>query len=348
MSKRCLVTGGSGFIGQHIVMLLRERGDAVRILDLAPPDPPLDGVDYVQGDITDRSTVDAATHGIDQVFHLAANAGLWSPRKDEFISINQTGTRNVMNAAMDAGVDRVVHCSTESILKSVRRSSDNHPTDESVRLSLDDMAGAYCRGKFVAEQEAFAAAQKGLPVVIVNPTVPIGPGDRRITPPTRMMLGFLNGTYPAYLNSTLNIIDARDVALGHLLAAEKGKPGERYILGNANLRLGDLLEILEELTGLPMPTRQIPYWLAFTVSFIQEFIADYVTQKAPSAPLTGVKLARSPLQFDTTKAQTELGLTFRPLRESLADAICDYQRRGLLTRTPTQDVSTHCGTLRES
>lgn len=333
MGQHCLVTGGLGFIGQHLVRLLLERGNTVRIFDLATPDSPLDGVDYVTGNITNRHAVERAMEGIQQVFHLAANAGLWSPRKQDFITINQTGTRNIMDAAMEAGVKRVVHCSTESILKSVRRKPETQATDESVRLTLEDMAGAYCRGKFVAEQEAFAAAEKGLPVVIVNPTVPIGPGDRRITPPTRMMLGFLNGTYPAYLNSTLNLIDARDVALGHVLAAERGHPGERYILGHVNLELGDLLHLLEELTGRPMPRRQIPYGLALIVSATQEFLADYVTKKPPQAPLTGVRLARSPMRFDNTKAQSELGLTFRPLRESLTDAIADYQKRGLLKAT---------------
>lgn len=337
MGHRCLVTGGLGFIGQHLVTLLLERGHQVRIFDLATSERKQDRVEYITGNITDRPAVEKAMQGIDQVFHLAANAGLWSPRKQDFITINQSGTRNVMEAALEQGVERVVHCSTESILKSVRTPSGDTQSgddkiDESVKLTLEDMAGAYCRGKFVAEQEAFAAADKGLPVVIVNPTVPIGPGDRRITPPTRMMLGFLNGTYPAYLNSTLNLIDARDVALGHVLAAEKGRPGDRYILGNANLQLGDLLAMLEDITGLPMPKRQIPYWLAFTVSTIQEFIADTITKTPPQAPLTGVKLARSPMWFDNTKAQTELGITFRPIRASLEDAIDDYRRRGLLVR----------------
>ncbi|NET48640.1 MAG: NAD-dependent epimerase/dehydratase family protein [Merismopedia sp. SIO2A8] len=363
MTKFCLVTGGLGFIGQHLVTLLLERGARVRILDLAEPQTRIEGVEYVTGSITDRPTVHSAMQGIDRVFHLAANAGLWSPRKQDFITINQTGTRTIMAEAMAANVEKVVHCSTESILKSVRRNGEknmrhsssqsdhqssyppNHqsdsqfgqnsppiPTDESVHLTLEDMAGAYCRGKFVAEQEAFAAAKQGLPVVIVNPTVPIGPGDRRITPPTRMMLGFLNGTYPAYLNSTLNLIDARDVALGHLLAADKGDVGTRYILGHVNLQLGDLLQHLEAITGFPMPKRQVPYWLAYSVSFVQEFLADYVTKQAPAAPLTGVKLARSPMVFDNTKAKVELGLTLRPLEQSLQDAVADYQNRGLLTR----------------
>ena len=169
-------------------------------------------------------------------------------------------------------------------------------------------------------------------MVIVNPTVPIGPGDRRITPPTRMMLGFLNGKYPAYLNSTLNLIDARDVALGHVLAAERGTPGDRYILGNVNITLGELLQRLEAVTGLAMPKRQIPYWLAYGVSALQEMVADYITKSPPSAPLTGVKLARSPMTFDNSKAQGQLGLRFRPLEDSLKAAVTDYRQRGLLTR----------------
>ncbi|MEB3356123.1 MAG: NAD-dependent epimerase/dehydratase family protein [Synechococcales bacterium] len=337
MGKRCLVTGGLGFIGQHLVRQLLERGDEVRILDLATPIQRQPGVDYVTGSITDRPTVKTAMQGMDWVFHLAANAGLWSPRKQDFITVNQTGTRTVMTEAIAAGVEQVVHCSTESILKSVRRphhdpKAAGQKIDESVQLTLADMAGAYCRGKFIAEQEALAAARQGLSVIVVNPTVPIGPGDRRITPPTRMMLGFLNGTYPAYLNSTLNLVDARDVALGHIRAAERGRVGERYILGHIDLPLQDLLALLEEITGLPMPTRQIPYWLALTVSTVQELVADYLTKKPPAAPLTGVKLARSPLRFDNTKAVQELGLSFRPLRESLVDAIHDYEARHLLQR----------------
>ncbi|NER84703.1 MAG: NAD-dependent dehydratase, partial [Leptolyngbya sp. SIO1D8] len=173
-------------------------------------------------------------------------------------------------------------------------------------------------------------------VVIVNPTIPIGPGDRRLTPPSRMVLGFLNGHYPAFLNSTLNLVDARDVAVGHILAAEKGRVGERYLLGNANLQLKELLQMLTDLTGLPMPKRQVPYWLAFTVSVVQELIADYITHKPPAAPLTGVRLAGSPMCFSTQKARQELGFTSRPLPESLADAIRWYSERGLLQRQPTQ------------
>ncbi len=334
MSKQCLVTGGLGFIGQHLTDLLLSEGHRVRILDLAVPEVPIPEVEYVRGSIVDAALVDRAMQDVDWVFHLAANAGLWSPRKQDFLSINQTGTRNVMVAARNAGVERVVHTSTESILKTDKRKvgSGDGDTDESVELTLEDMVGPYCQGKFLAEQEALSAAKGGLPVVVANPTIPIGPGDRRITPPSRMILGFLNGDYPAFLNSTLNVVDARDVAMGHLLAARKGRVGERYILGNVNLELGALLRLLEELTGLPLPQRQIPYWLAYGVSALQEFVADWLTHSPPAAPFTGVRLARSPMRFSSQKARTELGLQCRPVRESLIDAIRWYQQRGLLQR----------------
>ena len=334
MAKTCLVTGGLGFIGQYVVQQLLAQGSQVRILDLAQPEQPLEGVDYIQGSITDPTLVDQAMADVQWVFHLAANAGLWSPRKQDFLTVNQTGTRTIMLAAQRAGVQRVVHTSTESILKT-DKGKGPAVIDESVKLTFDDMVGAYCQGKFLAEQEAFAAADRGLPVVIVNPTIPIGPGDRRLTPPSRMVLGFLNGDYPAFLNSTLNVVDARDVATGHILAAEKGRIGERYLLGNTNLQLKELLQILTDLTGLPMPQRQVPYWLALTVSLVQELIADYVTHRPPTAPLTGVRLAGSPLCFSTQKAAQELGFTGRPVQASLLDAIHWYSQRGLLQRQPT-------------
>lgn len=331
MAKTCLVTGGLGFIGQYVVEELRSQGAHIRILDLASPEQPLDGVEYVQGSITDRPLVETAMDGVQWVFHLAANAGLWSPRKQDFLTINQIGTRNIMEVAQVAQVERVVHTSTESILKTDK---GHVPAmiDESVNLTFDDMVGAYCQGKFLAEQEALAAAQRGLPVVVVNPTIPIGPGDRRLTPPSRMILGFLNGDYPAFLNSTLNMVDARDVARGHILAAVKGRAGERYLLGNTNLELKELLQVLHELTGLPMPQRQVPYWLAFSVSVVQEFIADNFTHRPPAAPLTGVRLAGSPMRFSHAKARQALGFSGRPVRESLADAIDWYKERGLLIR----------------
>ncbi|MEM8810338.1 MAG: NAD-dependent epimerase/dehydratase family protein, partial [Cyanobacteria bacterium P01_G01_bin.38] len=273
----------------------------------------------------------ASMTGVQWVFHLAANAGLWSPCKQDFLTVNQTGTRHVMIAAQAAGVERVVHTSTESILKT-NQPQAQEMIDESVSLTFEDMVGPYCQGKFLAEQEALVAANRGLPVVVVNPTIPIGPCDRNLTPPSRMILGFLNGDYPAFLNSTLNLVDARDVAAGHLLAIEKGRVGERYLLGNTHLQIKDLLQLLTDLTGLPMPQRQVPYWLALAVSAVQEFVADQITHHPPSAPLTGVRLAASPLRFDSQKARRELGFAGRPVRDSLIDAISWYAEQGLLRR----------------
>ena len=339
MRELTLVTGGLGFIGRHLVEALVGRGMSVRVLDLQAPERPRPGVDYRTGSITDAGTVAAAMDGVGRVFHLAARAGLWAADPAEMLAVNQQGTRNVLEAAERAGVERLVHCSTESILKSRLRDPDSGLIDETVQPPEAEMCGAYCVAKLRAEQEALAAARRGLPVVVVNPSVPVGPGDVNLTPPARMLLGFLNGRFPAYLDSTLNLVDARDVAEGHLRAAERGRVGERYLLGNENIRLADLLGLLEELTGLAMPRRRVPYWLAFTASTVQEWVSDHFTRRPPTAPLTGVRLARTPMRFDNRKAREELGLAFRPLRESLADAVADFAARGLLERTPRRALN---------
>ena len=339
MGKKVLITGGLGFIGQHLVDLLLARGDSIRILDIAEPNKPISGVEYINGSIVDRDLVRRTMKGVQIVFHLAAKAGLWTRDKREFISVNQLGTKNVLEAALETPtIEKVIHTSTESILKSYRHPYHQTKIDESVKLTLEDMPGPYCRGKFLAEQEAFKAVKRGLPVVIVNPTVPVGPGDYRLTPPSRMILGFLNGDYPAFLDCILNVIDVRDVAMGHLLAQEQGKIGERYILGNINLQLSDLLATLAELTCLEMPKQRIPYWLTLILSVVQEFIADRLTHQPPAASLTGVRLARTPLLFDNTKAKQELGLDCRSLQEPLLDVIVWYRQQNLLKRQPIKSI----------
>ncbi|ASC73202.1 PutativeNAD-dependent epimerase [Halomicronema hongdechloris C2206] len=332
MGKRCLVTGGLGFIGQHLVRLLQQRGHTIRILDLDRPQQPQPTIDYVQASIVDAEPVTQAMADIDWVFHLAANAGLWAPRKQDFLTINQQGTRTVMAAAQAAGVERVVHTSTESILKCDRIPADGQETDESIRLEFDDMVGPYCQGKFLAEREALAAAARGLPVVIVNPTIPIGPGDRRLTPPSRMLLGFLNGRYPAFLNSTLNLIDARDVALGHLLAAEKGQVGERYILGQYQPGIAATAGAPAADYGALHAPAADPLWTGLCHQCGARILGRSYYPSSPGGPPNRVRLARSPLRFSSHKAQQQLGLTCRPIEVSLADAVQDYQARGLLRR----------------
>lgn len=325
-----VVTGGSGFIGTHLVSNLLARGDEVRVLDLEPPRVHSPRLRHLSGSITDAARVREALQGAERVYHLAAIAGLWVRDKRQFTEVNQKGTECVLAEAARAGVDRVVHCSTESILKSRHRRGTPSLINEAGDLSLDDMAGPYCRGKFLAEQAALQAAKRGQPVVVVNPTLPIGPGDHRLTPPARMLLGFLNGEHPAYLDSEFNMVDARDVAEGHVLAAERGRPGERYILGGQNIRMGELLALLESISGRPMPKRRVPYPVALGFAALSEFVADWITHRPPVAPLTGVRLAGSPMRFDNRKAREELGARFRPLRETLEDALADFRQRELL------------------
>jgi dihydroflavonol-4-reductase len=331
--QSALVTGGCGFIGRHLTSLLAERGYHVRVLDLQDwPDAP-GGVELCRGSILDGAAVASAMEGIGTVFHLAANPNLWAPDPRIFHQVNYEGTCRMLEAAAKAQVSRFVYTSTESILKNVhaRNGSKRALIDESVELGIGDVWGAYCRSKFLAENAARKAAQSGAPVVIVNPTMPVGPGDGLLTPPTRMLLGFLNGAVPAYLDCEFNLVDARDAAIGHLLAAERGRIGERYILGGENMLLGHILELLREMTGLPIARWRVPYALAYFAGLISEGISR-LTHRPPVAPLTGVVLARSSMAFDSRKAHRELGWNCRPLRQSLLDAILDLQSRGLLRR----------------
>jgi dihydroflavonol-4-reductase len=334
MVQRTLVTGGCGFIGHHLVEALRARGDEVHILDLRPwQGKPLDGGRIVLGSITDRAAVRKAMDGIDRVFHVAANPNLWAPNPTLFHEVNFVGTCRVLEEAARRGLQRIIYTSTESILKSVRgpRRSSCAMIDETASLELDDMPGPYCRSKFRAEEAARAAAASGLPVVIVNPTMPLGPGDTLLTPPTKMVLGFVNGKMPAYLNCEFNLVDARDVALGHILAAEHGRIGERYILGAENLELSALLKELSVLTGHRMPALRIPYGVALAAALVSETIAHF-RKRPPVAPITGVRLARSSMAFDCSKARMELRWQARPLRQTLYDALAWLRDAGLLMR----------------
>jgi len=335
MTTRSLVTGGLGFIGKELCRQLVERGEDVRILDTDQKSNGLpEEVEVIRGSILNRAQLKMALKGVNHLYHLAAIPDLWLKNKKDFHFINTTGTRLVLETAANAGVERIVYTSTESITRGVKRRHGEKVIDETTPMSLKDMPGPYCRSKFLAEQEAISAAKRGVPVVIVNPTLPVGPGDSRLTPPTRMLLGFLNGEYPAYLESHINMIHVSDVAAGHILATDKGRIGERYILGNENLDLSDLLSILEELTGLAMPKRRVPFWLALGASMVDEFVADHFTHKAPNAPLTGVRLAAQPMIFDVSKARNELNLPMTPIRDSLAEAIRWFSEQGLLLRAP--------------
>ena len=327
-----MVTGGAGFIGNHIVRQLAAAGEAVRVLDLAVPSDLPPQAEMVQGSILDRGTLDRALAGATALYHLAGNAQLWARDKRDFARINHQGTRNVLAAAAEAGVARVVHTSSLTVL--VGADSPRRPAtvDEETHVPLGRMLGAYCRSKLLAEQEALAWAGRGLPVVVVIPTLPVGPGDRGLTPPGRMILDLVNGRIPAILDCRLDLIDVRDLAAGHIAACRKGRPGERYILGHRDLRLSGLLRVLEEITGLPMPRRRVPYGIAWLAAVVSEGLSDYVTHRPPKAPLTGVRLARHPLGFRSDKAVAELGLPRSPVGVALRDQILWLRDRGLISR----------------
>ncbi|MBX9777155.1 MAG: NAD-dependent epimerase/dehydratase family protein [Xanthobacteraceae bacterium] len=312
-----LVTGGAGFIGRHVVAALRARGTSVRVLDLVPADD-IDA-EIVPGSILDAHRLDVAMDGVRHVYHLAGIAQLWSRDRADFDRINAAGAAMVLRAAAAHRVARVVHCSTEAIL--LPKHGGDALIDETARPALSDMPGPYTRSKLKAEQAVVAAVQSGLNALIVNPTVPIGPGDHNLTPPAAMLSMFLKGQSPAYLDCTLNLVDVRDVAAGMVLAAERGRAGERYILGGDNVALRDLLALLQQLSARPMPKRAVPPWLALASAAVTEFVADHVTGRTPAATQEGVRLALRSGPFDSRKARNELGYATRAIKDTLADTI---------------------------
>jgi nucleoside-diphosphate-sugar epimerase len=316
---RSLVTGGSGFIGKHLVRALYARGDLVRILDPAVPAERLPGVEFVQGSVLDRAAVVAALEGIDRVFHLAAIAHLWTPDGGEFDRVNRQGTEAMLSAAAEREVRRFVHCSTEAVLLPARRMAAT--IDETVSVGEAEMAGPYTRSKYRAEQAAHAAARAGLSVVVVNPTLPIGLGDDAMTPPTAMLAQYLRGDMPLALNFILNLVDVRDIATGMILAAERGRSGQRYILGGENMSLKQLALRLDDMTGQQMVRAWIPGLLALGAGIVTEWLANYVTGRTPVATAEGVRLALRSAPFGSAKARAELGFAPRPIAEALANVV---------------------------
>ncbi len=254
MDGLTVVTGGAGFIGSHLVRELVDSGQQVRVIEKpgAAVDHLPSRVELVFADIRDRASLAGAFDGAYWVFHLAANPNLWQRDRGEFDAVNHRGTINVLDKALAAGARSVLHTSTESILT---RPEARGPIDENVQIELSDAVGPYCLSKLQAENYAMALASEGRPVLVANPTMPVGPGDLNLSPPTRLVLDFCRGNLPAIMKCTLNLIDVRDVAQGLILVMRLGRPGRRYILGNQNLTLESLLEILSELSGMPVPAR---------------------------------------------------------------------------------------------
>jgi dihydroflavonol-4-reductase len=327
-----IVTGGAGFIGSHLVERLVGAGRRVRVVERPGAEiahlP--DAVEVVRADIRDREAVRRALARGRYVYHLAANPNLWTRDRRHFDAVNHLGTVHVLDAAIAAGAERVLHTSTESILTCVRRHTE--PIAEDVEVTEADAVGPYCLSKLRAENAARERARAGHPVVIANPTMPVGPGDRGVSPPTRLIRDFCRGKLPAYLNCTLNMIDVRDVAEGLVRVLEHGRTDHRYVLGGANLTLRKLLALLSRQTGVPMPRWRVPYVVALGAAFIHEFWADHVSGTMPQATVTGVRLTRRTLFFDATRSLTEIGLEPRPIRESLADAVAWLEQTGQIAR----------------
>src|SRR5262249_40547518 len=246
----------------------------------------------------------------------------------EFDAVNHRGAVNVIDAALAAGAERILHTSTESIL--TRAGSAGGPIAEDVEIALSDALGPYCRSKLLAERVALAHGRDGHPVVVANPTMPVGSGDRGLSPPTRLIRDFCLGKLPARLDCTLNLIDVRDVAEGLIRVMERGRPGRRYLLGGENLTLVELLRVLSDLTGVPIPRWRIPYVLGLAVAYASEFWADHVSGHTPKATVTGVRLTRRVMHFDASRSLAEIGLNPRPVRESLTDAVAWLEQTGQL------------------
>lgn len=331
-SATVLVTGATGFVGSRVTRRLVERGEAVRCLARSTSvlrnlaGLPLE---IVHGDLNDPPSLDAAVAGCRVVYHVAADYRLWSRDPRELYRTNVEGTRSLLLAAGRGGCERVVYCSTVGALGIPE---DGSPGTETTPVTLAQMVGHYKRSKFLAEEEARRAAERGVPVVIVNPSTPVGPGDIRPTDTGRMITRFLSGRMPAYVDTGLNLVDVDDVAEGHILAAERGRVGERYILGHRNMTLREILETLAGLTGLPAPRVRIPNGLALVVAWIDQVVNGALRRREPGIPVEGVLMARKRMYFDAGKAVRELGLPQTPVEEALERAVRWFREHGYVRR----------------
>ena len=321
--KPALVTGASGFLGWHVARLLAERGWKVRAL--VRPGSRLEGVEAarVEGDLRDPASLDRAAAGCGLVFHVAADYRLWARDPRELYRSNVDGTRNLLEAARRAGVERVVYTSTVGCIGV----PPGGIGDENMPVRLEDMVGHYKRSKFQAEQAALEFARGGFPVVIVNPTAPVGDHDVKPTPTGKIVLDFLNGAMPAFIDTGLNVVDARDTAEGHLLACQRGRDGERYILGSENLTLAAILRTLAEITGRAAPTTKLPYAVAWCAGACSTAWAR-MTGRPPRVPLEAVRMARKKMWVTHEKARRELGFEPRPARQALARAVEWFENAG--------------------
>jgi dihydroflavonol-4-reductase len=324
-----LVTGAAGFLGSHVTRQLVARGENVRVLlrpssqNRAIADLPLE---YVTGDLRDPASLDRAMKDVKRVFHVAADYRLWAKRSREIYDSNVGGTKNVLAAANRAGVEQFIYTSTVATIAVDRPELPNESTD----AKLEEMVGHYKRSKWMAEREALNAAKDGLPVIVAMPTTPVGPWDWKPTPTGKIILDFLNGKIPGYVETGLNFVGVEECAAGHLLVADKGKVGERYLLGGENLTLKQMLNTLATITGLPAPALKIPHGLALSVAYADTVFSRLIGRE-PGITIEGVRIAQHMMFVDCSRSQRELGFKAGPVAAALERAVRWYEANDYVT-----------------
>jgi dihydroflavonol-4-reductase len=324
---KALVTGASGFIGGAVVRALVAAGIDVRITARSGNDlRHLTGLplERVEADLRDKDSLVRALQGCRHLYHVAAHYALWAKDPSIFYDVNVNGTRTLLVAAREAGIERTVYCST---IGAIGLPPGGGLGTETTPVSLDQMAGHYKRSKYLAEQEVLKLVREGLPVVIVNPSAPVGAGDVKPTPTGQVIVDFMKGRMPAYIETGMNLIDVDDVAVGHLLAMEKGRVGERYILGNKNLLLREVFEILSRLTGVKAPRVKLPRLAILPLAYMNDWIAS-LTSHPPRIPLEGIRMAKYKMHYDCSKAIKELGLPQTPVETALDKAVRWFREHG--------------------
>lgn len=322
------VTGATGFLGSHVARVLAEQGADLRLL--VRPTSNLRNLQglkaaTVTGDLRDAASLKKATAGCDTVFHVAADYRLWLRDPSEMYRSNVAGTRAILEAARENGVQRVVYTSS---VATIGFSSNGHPANEDSPVSLADMIGHYKRSKFMAEQIAMEAGRSGMHVVTVNPTTPVGEQDVKPTPTGRIVLDFLKRKFPAYVETGLNLVDVRECARGHVAALERGRPGERYILGGENLTLKNILDKLGKITGLPSPKIKLPYVFAFAAGVVDEAITGRILKREPRATVDTVRMGKKKMFASSDKAERELGWKIVPVDDALRRAVDWFRANG--------------------
>ena len=321
-----LVTGAAGFLGSHVARQLVARGEDVRVLMRASSNNRAISnlsLEYVTGDLRDAASLERAMKDVKRVFHVAADYRLWARRPQEIYDSNVGGTKNLLAAAKKAGVEQLIYTSTVATIAVDRPSLP----DESTDAKLEEMIGHYKRSKWMAEHEVRQAARNGFPAIIAMPTTPVGPWDWKPTPTGKIILDFLNGKMPGYVETGLNFVGVEECAEGHLLVSERGKVGERYLLGGENLTLKELLDALARITGLAAPTMKIPHGVALGVAYVESAFS-WLVGKEPQIPVEGVKIAQHKMFVDCTRAKKELGFRPGPVSKALERAVRWYQANG--------------------